>query len=156
MENMTRVFVLMILAVGISFGQVMPSSTNQATPARTGNAVCPGSTGTVAMVPTQVSTLAISVQTGALICTTPTATQLCALFPRVGSTASDFHWDWYLINGGTGTVTVGLGTAVSGTSGFTGTLTVAAGSVKHFMFVLTNCVAGTQAAQLISLGTSVF
>jgi len=155
---MKQFFALLILVAtaSLSLAQTMPIERVAGIPARTGNSVCAGSTGTVAMTPTQVSAIAVSVQTGALTCTTPTATQLCALFPFVGGSAANFHWDSYFINGGTGTVTVALGTGVSGTSGFTGTLTVAAGSVKHFMYVLTNCVAGSQAAQLLSLGTSVF
>ncbi len=127
-------------------------------PARTGNGVCAGASGTVAWGggTSGVSNIAVGTQTGALTCTTPTATQLCALFPFVGSTAANFHWDTYLVNAGTGTITVALGSGVSGTAGYTGTLTVASGSVKHFMFVLTNCAAGSQAAQILSLGVSVF
>lgn len=144
----------LILLASAAFGQTMPIERVVGLPARTGNSTCLGASGTVAMTPTQVSTLSVTGQSGALACTTPTATQLCALFPFVGSSAANFHWDSYLINAGTGTVTVALGTGV--TNPLTGTLTIAAGSVKHFMYVLTNCVAGSQAAQLISLGTSVF
>jgi hypothetical protein len=143
-----------ILAVAMAGAQTMPLERVVGIPARTGNSTCLGASGTVAMTPTQVSALSVTGQSGALTCTTPTATQLCALFPFVGGSAANFHWDSYLINAGTGTVTVGLGTGV--TNPLTGTLTVAAGSVKHFLYVLTNCVAGSQAAQIISLGTSVF
>jgi hypothetical protein len=144
-----------LLAMALpSFSQTMPLERTVGIPARTGNSTCLGASGTVAMTPTQVSELSVTGQSGALTCTTPTATQLCTLFPFVGGSAANFHWDMYLINAGTGTVTVALGTGV--TNPLTGTLTVAAGSVKHFLFVLTNCVAGSQAAQLISLGTSVF
>ena len=145
----------LILAASVAFGQTMPLERVVGIPARTGNSVCAGSTGTVAMTPTMVSAIAVSVQTGALTCTTPTAAQLCALFPSVNSAATNFHWDSYLVNGGTGTVTVGLGTGVTNAA-YTNILTVAAGSVRHFMYVLTNCVAGSQAAQILSLGTSVF
>lgn len=147
--------VIVLATASLSLAQVMPIERIVGIPARTGNSVCLGASGTVAMTPTQVSTIAVSGQSGALTCTTPTATQLCALFPFVGSTASNFHWDSYFVNAGTGTVTVALGSGVSGTSGYTGTLTVASGSTKHFMYVLTNCAAGSQAAQLLSLGTSV-
>lgn len=153
---MEKLFLVLILAAGAAFGQTMPIERIVGVPARTGNSVCAGASGTVAMSPTQVSELMVSVQTGALTCTTPTAAQLCALFPFVGSSAANFHWDSYFINNGTGTTTLALGSGVSGTAGFTGTLTVAAGSVRHILWVLTNCVAGSQAAQLISLGTSVF
>lgn len=157
MENFSRIFVLMILAIGVSFGQAMPLERAVGIPARTGNGVCAGSTGTVAWGggTSGVSAIALGVQSGALTCTTPTATQLCALFPSVGSTAANFHWDTYLVNSGTGTITVALGTGVTNAA-YTNTYTVAANSVKHFMWVLTNCAAGAQAAQILSLGTSVF
>lgn len=123
--------------------------------------MCPGSTGTVVATANQFSTVGVTSQTGALSCTTPTATQLCALFPFANATGTPFWWDFYLVNAGTGTVTVGLGSGVTNAgSAYTGTLTVAAGSVKHFIIVLTACgnptVPGTPAAQLFSLGTSVF
>ena len=153
---MKRILALSILVfAGYAAGQTMPIERAVGLPARTGNSVCLGASGTVAMTPTQVSAIAVTGQSGALICTTPTAAQLCALFPFVGSSASNFHWDSYLVNAGTGTVTVGLGTGVTNAA-YTNTLTVAAGSVKHFMYVLTNCVAGSQTAQILSLGTSVF
>ena len=153
---MKRILALSVLIfAGYASAQTMPIERAVGIPARTGNSVCLGASGTVAMTPTQVSAIAVTGQSGALICTTPTAAQLCALFPFVGSSASNFHWDSYLVNAGTGTVTVGLGTGVTNAA-YTNTLTVAANSVKHFLYVLTNCVAGSQAAQILSLGTSVF
>jgi len=153
---MKRILVLSVLIFGAyASAQTMPIERIVGLPARTGNSVCLGASGTVAMTPTQVSTIAVSGQSGALTCTTPTAAQLCALFPFVGSSASNFHWDSYLVNAGTGTVTVALGTGVTNAA-YTNTFTVASGSVKHFLYVLTNCVAGSQAAQILSLGTSVF
>lgn len=154
---MKRIFLMVafVLAVVSASAQTMPIERIVGIPARTGNLVCPGASGTVAMTPTQVSNIAVTSQSGALTCTTPTAAQLCALFPFVGSTAANFHWDTYLVNAGTGTVTTALGSGVTNTA-FTNILTTASGSVRHYMFVLTNCAAGSQAAQLLSLGTSVF
>jgi hypothetical protein len=155
---MKTILLSAILFGAVAFGQggvVMPLQRTVGIPARTGNTPCLGASGTVAMTPTQVSAIAVTGQSGALTCTTPTATQLCALFPFVGGTAANFHWDSYLVNAGTGTVTVALGTGVTNAA-YTNTLTVAAGSVKHFLYVLTNCVAGSQAAQILSLGTSVY
>ena len=126
--------------------------------ASTSLGACAGASGTVALLPGQMSTIAMTVQTGALICTTPTATQLCALFSAIVVNGSPFHWDWYLANGGTGTVTTALGSGVTNAGGFyTSTLTVAAGSVRHFIININGCQpGGTPAAQLYSLGTSVF
>lgn len=153
---MKRILALSILIFGAyASAQTMPIQRIVGIPARTGNLVCPGASGTVAMTPTQVSNIAVTSQSGALTCTTPTAAQLCALFPFVGSSAANFHWDMYLVNAGTGTVTTALGTGVTNTA-YTNILTTAASSVRHYMFVLTNCVAGSQAAQILSLGTSVF
>jgi len=152
---MKRIIALSVLIfAGYASAQVMPLTRTASISARTGNLVCSGASGTVAMTPTMVSNIAISNQSGALTCTTPTAAQLCALFP-FGSGKNDFHWDSYLINGGTGTVTVAAGTGVTNTA-YTNTLTVAAGSVKHFMYVLTSCTTGSETAQILSLGTSVF
>ncbi len=154
--NIVRI-ALMALAVfaGNAFAQTMPIQRIVGIPARTGNLVCSGASGTVAMTPNMVSNIAITNQSGALTCTTPTAAQLCALFPFVGSTSANFHWDMYLVNAGTGTVTTALGSGVTNTA-YTNILTTAANSVRHYMFVLTNCASGSQAAQLLSLGTSVF
>lgn len=154
---MKRIFLMaaFVFAVAMAGAQTMPLQRIAGIPARTGNSVCLGASGTVAMTPTQVSNIAVTGQSGALTCTTPTATQLCALFPFVGGTAPNFHWDMYLVNGGTGTVTTALGAGVTNTA-YTNIYTTAAGSVRHFLFVLTNCASGTQAAQILSLGTSVF
>jgi hypothetical protein len=153
MKNAFRGFAFLFLAASLGFAQKMPVERAIATPARTGNQVCAGASGTVAMTPTMVSTIAVSVQSGALTCTTPTAVQLCALFSSSGYT--NLHWDSYFVNGGTGTVTVALGTGVTNTA-YTNIYTVAAGSVRHFLYVLSNCTAGSEAAQILSLGTSVF
>ena len=101
----------------------------------------------------------VNTNAGAATLTTPSATLLCRLFPFVqGSTSGtvNFSWDWYLVNNGTMTVTLAFGTGVTNVP--TGTLTVAAASVKHFVIILTNCGAtpAANAAQVISLGTSVF
>ena len=153
----------LILTFSLS-AQVMPFNPyNPQIPVQAGNtALCPGSTGTVALGGASLlSTIGVTSQTGALTCTTPTATQICQLFPSVAATGSPFWWDFYMVNAGTGTVTVALGTGVTNAgSAYTGTLTVASGSVKHWIIVLTACgtpsVPGTPAAQLFSLGTSVF
>jgi hypothetical protein len=160
-----KILTLALFLGALAFSQVMPLNPyNPQIPVLAGNtALCPGSTGTVSMTvaTSGMSTVGVTSQTGALTCTTPTATILCALFPFVNATGAPFWWDFYLVNAGTGTVTVALGTGVTNAgSAYTGTLTVAAGSVKHFIVVLTACgnptVPGTPAAQLFSLGTSVF
>src|ERR1700674_3143844 len=103
-------------------------------------------------------TVHVNVNAGAATLTTPTATILCRLFPYVTAQANaagtvNFAWDWYLVNNGTNTVTLAGGTGVTNVP--TGTLTVAAASVKHYLIILTNC-GTTPAAQIVSLGTSVF
>ena len=155
-RNLILVF---LIAMASAFAQqTMPLGLYGQIPAVPGinNLACAGASGTVALTPNQMSTVAVTVQTGALICTTPTATLMCSLFPFVASAGNNnFHWDWYLVNNGTGTVTVAGGTGVVATTGYTGTLTVAAASVKHFLVVLTGCGA-SPSALLLSLGTSVF
>jgi hypothetical protein len=151
---MRRIFsaVLVTLFTGSLFAQqTMPLGPYGKIPAVSGNA----STATATLTPGQMSTVMINANAGAATLTTPSATLLCRLFPFVGSgNSNNFWWDWYLINNGTMTVTVAVGSGVTNTPS-TGTLTVAAASVKHFMIVLTGCT-GTPAAQIISLGTSVF
>ncbi len=158
MRSIFSVICLLIsLCVGLVAQQTMPLGIYGQIPALLGNnAACAGASGTVALTPGQMSQIAITSQSGALTCTTPTATLLCRLFPFVNAGNAGFHWDWYLVNAGTGTVTVALGSGVTNAgSSYTGTLTVAAGSVKHFIITLSACT-GTPAAQLFSLGTSVF
>ena|SRR5882672_32475 len=145
---------LLILALVASFAaaqQTMPLGPYGTIPARSGNA----STVTATLTPGQMSKVMINANAGAATLTTPTATLLCALFPFVGASGSNnFSWDWYLVNNGSATVTVAVGSGVTNTPS-TGTLTVVAASIKHFLIVLTACT-GTPAAQIISLGTSVF
>ncbi len=158
---MQRIFSVMIvmaaLCAGLFAQQTMPLGPYGQIPATSNNnAACAGASGTVTLTPGQMSTIATTSQSGALTCTTPTATLLCRLFPFVAAGNPGWHWDWYLVNAGTGTVTVALGSGVTNAgSAYTGTLTVASGSVKHFIITLTACT-GTAAAQLFSLGTSVF
>ncbi len=158
---MRRIFSITILmatlCVALFAQQTMPLGAYGQIPAVLGNnAVCAGASGTVTMTPGMMSTLAITSQSGALTCTTPTATLLCRLFPFVNAGNPGWHWDFYLINAGTGAVTVALGSGVTNAgSSYTGILTVAAGSVRHFIITLSACT-GTPAAQLFSLGTSVF
>ena len=154
---------LFLFATVCAFAQMPIAPYNPQIPVQTANVnLCPGSTGTVSMGTASVmSTIGVTVQTGALTCTTPSATGLCTLFPTVAANGNVFWWDFYLVNNGTGTVTVALGTGVTnGGSAYTSTLTVAAASVKHFIVQLTACgtptVPGSPSANLFSLGTSVF
>lgn len=154
--------VVMLAGIPLDAQQIMPLGPYGQIPvapiASTSLGACAGSTGTVALLPGQMSTIAMTVQTGALTCTSPTATLLCGLFLAITVTGTPFHWDWYVANGGTGTVTLALGSGVTNAGGFyTSTLTVAAGSVRHFIVSISGCQpGGTPAAQLYSLGTSVF
>ena len=163
MKTLLRISLLTAASIVILSAQQMPLNVyNPQVGVSVNNVLgCAGSTGTVAMTANMMSTVLVTVQTGALTCTTPTATLLCNLFPFVASNGGQFWWDFYLLNNGTGTVTVGLGTGVTNAgAAYTGTLTVAAASVKHFLLVLNACgtpsVLGTPAAQIWSLGTSVF
>ena len=119
-------------------------------PFRTGNTAAD----TASLTPGQMSSLLTGTPTAAANYTTPTATQLCQLFPFVGSAAANLYWPWWVKNtsGGANTITVVGGTGVT----VTGTATIAQNAVKMFMVVLDNCVAGSQAAHVISLGTSTF
>lgn len=154
--------VVMLAGIPLDAQQIMPLGPYGQIPvapiASTSLGACAGSTGTVALLPGQMSTIAMTVQTGALTCTSPTATLLCGLFPAITVTGTPFHWDWYVANGGTGTVTLALGSGVTNAGGFyTSTLTVAAGAVRHFIVSISGCQpGGTPAAALYSLGTSVF
>lgn len=145
-------FSILALAMALPLAaQTMPLGLYGKIPARTGNV----STVTATLTASQMSTVMVNTNAGAATLTLPTATLLCGLFPFVGAAGNNnFWWDWYVINNGTNTVTfvVGAGTTLTPS---TGTLTVVAASVKHFLVVLTGCT-GTPAAQLISLGTSVF
>jgi oxalate decarboxylase/phosphoglucose isomerase-like protein (cupin superfamily) len=157
---MQRLFVSILLlaisAIRLLGQQTMPLGPYGKLPVVIGNT----STATATLTPGQMTTVHINNNAGAATLTTPTATLLCRLFPFVRSSGNaagtvNFAWDWYVVNNGTMTVTLAGGSGVSVTSGYTGTLTIAAASVKHFMVVLTNCGA-TPAAALLSLGTSVF
>lgn len=149
---MKRIFLMVafIVAAVAASAQTMPLERIVNTPFRTGNVF----TDTGSLVPGNMSGLLTGTPTAAANYTTPTATQLCNLFPFVGGTAANFHWDiyWKNTSGGANTITAVGGTGVT----VVGTATVAQNNVKHWMVVLTNCASGTQAAQLISLGTSTF
>lgn len=87
--------------------------------------------------------------------TTDTATNLCALFPFVANqNVNNFGWDWTIKNtsAGANTITVAGGTGVT----LIGTGTAAQNNLRHFKVVLTNCTAGSQAANLFSLETAAF
>lgn len=151
MKSFQRIiaFTFLALAAVTATAQTMPFSRPVAVPFRTGNTAAD----TAVLVPTQMSGLLTGTPTAAANYTTPTATQLCALFPFVGSNATNFHWDiyWKNTSAGANTITAVAGTGVT----ITGTATVAQNAIKHWMVVLTGCAA-TPAAQLISLGSSTF
>lgn len=89
--------------------------------------------------------------------TTDTAANLCALFPFVAQqsgASANFAWDWYLKDT-SGANAISTFTAGSGVT-LVGTGTVAANNVRHYKIVLTNCVAGSQAATIYSLETAAF
>jgi hypothetical protein len=146
------IFALALLVALPVLAQKMPTerSVIGTVPFRTGNVAAD----TISLVPGQMSSLLTGTPTAAANYTTPTATQLCALFPFVQSSAANLYWPWWIKNtsAGANTITVVGGTGVT----ITGTATVAQSAVKMFMVVLDNCVAGSQAAHVISLGTSVF
>lgn len=162
MKSLARILILTVLAfaMNVAYGQQpMPLGPYGQIPAVATNTNATATATTFTFTPGQMSTVFVSLNSGGAVtaATTPTAAQLCQLFPFVqASGASNFHWDWYLVNAGANTITVALGANVSATTGYTGTLATVAASVKHFMIVLTNCVAGSETAQLLSFGTSVF
>lgn len=145
--------VLFLVFAGIATAQqTMPlqRSVSGQVPFRSGNTAAD----TASLTPGQMSSLLTGTPTAAANYTTPTATQLCQLFPFVGSSATNLHWDWWIKNtsAGANTITVVGGTGVT----ITGTATVTQNNIKHFMVVLDNCVSGSQAAHVFSLGTSAF
>lgn len=143
--------ILFLAFAGIMAGQqAMPLDRSVTPPFRTGNTAAD----TASLTPGQMSALLTGTPTAAANYTTPTATQLCQLFPFVASASSNLHYDWYVKNtsAGANTITVVGGTGVT----ITGTATIAQNNIKHFMVVLDNCVSGSQAAHIISLGTSTF
>jgi hypothetical protein len=154
-------FFLSIFLLAVASIRLVAQQTAPVTPFNPGLIANTGSqsTATATLTPGQMAgKIHVNANAGAATLTTPTATLLCRLFPFVTSQGNaagtvNFSWDWYLVNNGTMTVTLAFGTGVTNVP--TGTLTVAAASVKHFMVILTNCGA-TPAAQVISLGTSVF
>jgi hypothetical protein len=157
MKTVFRVFAFSIgLVLAFNLGaQVMPLNIyNPQVSLNSANTA----TVTATLAPGQMSRILISNNAGAATYTLPTATQLCALFPFVNASGGQFWWEWSMINNGTGVVTVAVGAGTTNVG--TGTLTTAAGSIRRFIIVLTACgnptVPGTPAAQLFSLGTSVF
>jgi hypothetical protein len=104
----------------------------------------------------QLTGLLVGTPTAAATYTTDTATNLCSLFPFVGSqNASNWGWDLYLKNtsGGAFTITMAAGAGVT----LVGTGTAAQNNLRHFKVVLTCCPPNaTAAASLYSLETSAF
>jgi hypothetical protein len=150
---MKKTFFAFALLFALSaFSQTMPLERGVAgqVPFRSGNTAAD----TASLAPGQMSSILTGTPTAAANYTTPTATQLCALFPFVRTSAANLHWDWWVKNtsAGANTITVVGGSGVT----ITGTATVAQNAVKHFMVVLDNCVSGSQAAHIFSLGTSTF
>lgn len=97
---------------------------------------------------------------GAIALTTDTATNLCNLFPFVGSQttgASNFAWDWYIKQTGAGSTTMVAGTGVT----VIGSGSVATVSVRHMKIQLVNCPpvglsSPTPAVNAYSLETAAF
>jgi len=151
MKNFCIAFVLMLVMAAGAFAQ-MPLGLYGQIPFRTGNTAAD----TATLVSGQMSGLLTGTPTAAANYTTPTATQLCALFPFVKSGANTgFWWDMWVKNtsAGANTITVVAGSGVT----VVGTATIAQNALKHFRIVLNQCgPTVTPAAQVISLGTSTF
>lgn len=96
--------------------------------------------------------------------TTDTATNICSLFPFVGSQAAgaggaNFSWDWYVKDTSAGAFTI----TAAGGSGVTmvGTGTATQNQMRHFKFVLNACppvglTVPTAAVTFYSLETAAF
>lgn len=111
-------------------------------------------TDTASLVPSQMVGLLVGTPTAGATYTTPTATQLCALFPFVGaSNATSFSWLFVVKNtsAGANTITLAGGTGVT----LSGTGTAAQNTVRLFMIEVRGC-GGTPAALLYSLNTGSF
>lgn len=109
---------------------------------------------TIALLPSQMVGLLVGTPTAGATYTTPTATQLCQLFPFVASSnASFFNWLFVVKNtsGGANTITMAGGTGVT----LRGTGTIAQNAVRIFYVEITGC-SGTPAANLYSLMTGAF
>lgn len=109
---------------------------------------------TIALLPSQMVGLLVGTPTAGATYTTPTATQLCQLFPFVASSnASFFNWLFVVKNtsAGANTITMAGGTGVT----LRGTGTIAQSAVRIFYVEVTGC-SGTPAANLYSLMTGAF
>lgn len=143
------IFLLLVSSFG-AFAQKQPIGFMGSFPYTTTTVLPPTTPTTLSAL--QVVGDATAALTTAIAHTTPTATQLCALFPGM-QISSIMSWDWFIRNtaAGASTLTITAGSGVTGV----GTLTIAQNNVKHFKWSLRGC-GGTPAARLISLGTSVF
>ncbi len=145
--------IVLFFALALSLSaQRMPLGLYGQIPFRSGNTAAD----TISLVPAQMSTLLTGTPTAAANYTTPTATQLCALFPFVKSGANTgYWWEWYVKNtsAGANTITVVAGSGVT----VVGTATIAQNNVKAFVIVLDQCgPTVTPAAHIFSMGTSTF
>ena len=144
-------FLFALTAAALFAQQTMPLGVYGQIPALTGNTAAD----TATLTPGQMSTLLTGTPTAAANYTTPTATNLCALFPFVqAQNANNFYWHWYIKNtsAGANTITVVAGSGVT----LVGTGTAAQNNVRHFLVILTNCTSGSAAAQVVSLETAAF
>jgi hypothetical protein len=139
-----------LLISAASFAQTVPLGPYGNIPVNTANTAAD----TIVLVTGQMYGILTGTPTAAANYTTPTATQLCTVFPFLSSgSATNWAYDWYIKNTSAGGNTI---TAVAG-SGVTlvGTGTTAQNFVRHFKVVFNTC-SGTPAVQLISLETSAF
>ena len=146
MKRMIAVFFLAALALS---AQVMPlNPTVGQAPMRTGNVA----TDTATLTPGQMSSLLTATPTAAATLTTPTATQMCALYPTLKAKNATNYWYFWIVkntSAGANTITVAGGTNMT----VVGTATIAQNAAKIFAITL-NCAALT--GQVISIGSLTF
>lgn len=146
-------FLTLVLCCSLAFAQAPAQilSNGQIPVNLAGNVAVGTATLGLASFATQILT---GTPTGAASYTTPTATQLCTLFPFLAQNGA-FGWsyDWYVVNtsGGSNTITMVAGSGVT----LVGTGTAAQNFTRHFKVQFVNCQ-GTPTVNLISLETSAF
>jgi hypothetical protein len=112
-------------------------------------------TDTATIVANKTVGLLTGTPTAAAAYTTDTAANICKVFPFVANqNAFGFNYIFYLKNtaGGAFTITLTAGAGVT----IVGTATVAQNNIKPFLVVLKTCTVGSEAVDMISLGTSAF
>lgn len=143
---------LLVMTVSAVAQGRMPLGLYGQIPFRSGNTAAD----TATLVTAQMSALLTGTPTAAANYTTPTATQLCTLFPFVKAGANTgFYWTWIVKNtsAGANTITVVAGTGVT----IVGTATIAQNALKPFIIVLDQCgPTVTPAAHIFSLGSATF